>query len=293
VHYHISHNTRYIYNQAVYLKPHLVRLRPRCDGWQKLLNFSLSVTPEPAGVWQIRDLEGNDVIQLWFTQATEQLLIEMRAEVETYQENPFNYLLEPWALKLPIDYPSSLASLLAPYLNPYSVIHDPVAAHLARDIAHQVHGETLSFLATLNQHLYDNCDYIVRATGEPWQAGITWNTNQGSCRDLAVLFMDVCRAVGLAARFVSGYQEGDLDQEERDLHAWAEVYLPGGGWCGYDPTHGLAVSDRHIPLVASALPAHAAPIVGQIVPARSVLETGKPAESLMEAHISIRQKGKG
>nr|WP_245817704.1 transglutaminase family protein [Hydrococcus rivularis] len=81
--------------------------------------------------------------------------------------------------------------------------------------------------------------------------------------------MEVGRAIGLAARFVSGYQEGDLDKEERDLHAWVEVYLPGAGWRGYDPTHGLAVGDRHIALVASALPAYASPIVGATTPVKS------------------------
>jgi transglutaminase-like putative cysteine protease len=102
--------------------------------------------------------------------------------------------------------------------------------------------------------------------------------------------MEVCRAMGLAARFVSGYQEGDLDQDERHLHAWVEVYLPGGGWRGYDPTHGLAIADRHMALVASAVPSYASPIVGAITPVKSAIETGKPPESKMEAHISIQRE---
>jgi transglutaminase-like putative cysteine protease len=84
----------------------------------------------------------------------------------------------------------------------------------------------------------------------------------GSCRDFTVLFMEACRAVGLAARFVSGYEEGDSTVLERDLHAWAEVYIPGGGWRGFDPTHGLAVADRHVALVASAFPQFTAPVTG-------------------------------
>jgi transglutaminase-like putative cysteine protease len=266
-----------------------VRLRPRCDGWQKLRDFSLSADPQPKGMEQMADLDGNNLIKLWFTQPTQKLIIEVKAEVETYKVNPFEYLLEPWAIKLPIDYPISLLNQISSYLNTHSFTPDPTATELAREIAHEVHGNTLSFLSNLNQRLYANCDYIVRETGDPWHAGMTWNLNQGSCRDLALLFMEVCRAVGLAARFVSGYQEGDPDQQERDLHAWAEVYLPGGGWRGYDPTHGLAVADRHIAVAASTLPSYTAPVVGKITPVKSILETGKAVTSQMKAQIWIDQ----
>ncbi|MGK7877994.1 MAG: transglutaminase N-terminal domain-containing protein [Xenococcaceae cyanobacterium] len=288
--YHICHTTIYTYNQPVFLNPHLLRLRPRCNGWQKLHSFSLAVDPEPAGVSQITDLDGNNFTKLWFKSSTDQLKLQVTAEVETYKTNPFDYLLESWALKLPIDYSSSLLTQLQPYLQSYSFAPDPVAAQLAQEIYHEVNGETLSFLSTLNQCLYESCEYIIRETGKPLPAGVTWNSKRGSCRDLAVLFMEVCRAVGLGSRFVSGYQEGDSDQEERDLHAWAEVYLPGGGWQGYDPTHGLAVADRHVALAASALPSYAAPVVGTVTPIKSVLEGGKAAESQMQAHISIQSQ---
>jgi transglutaminase-like putative cysteine protease len=288
--YHISHKTIYTYNQSVFLKPHLLRLRPRCDGWQKLLDFSLNVEPQPTGISQTLDLDGNSTIQLWFTQPTEQLTIEVKSTVETYVDNPFSYLLEPWALKLPIDYPSSLLNQIQPYLKPYGIIIDPKALQLAQEIAHEVKGEINPFLNTLNERIYKNCKYLVRETGDPWQPGLTWKSKQGSCRDFSVLFMEVCRAVGLGARFVSGYQEGDLDKEELDLHAWVEVYLPGGGWRGYDPTHGLAIADRHIALVASANPAYAAPVVGTVASVQSVVETDKPPKSEMEAHVSIKRE---
>lgn len=286
--YNISHTTIYTYNQPVFLKPHLVRLRPRCDSWQQFRTFSLLVDPEPKGISDIIDLDGNSLTQIWFAKPTEQLKLKILTQVETYKTNPFDYLLEPWSMKLPLDYPSSLLSQLKPYLQPYSVVPDPVALELAQEIDREVNSSTTAFLFALNQRLYESCEYIVRETGEPWQPGVTWRRKRGSCRDLTVLFMDVCRAIGLAARFVSGYQEGDLDREERDLHAWAEVYLPGAGWRGYDPTHGLAVADRHIALVASALPSHAAPVSGHIVPVKPFAESGKATESRIEAHISIQ-----
>lgn len=288
--YHISHQTIYTYNQPVFLKPHVLRLRPRCDGWQKLLNFSLTVHPEPIGLSEFTDLDGNNLIQVWFDQPTEQLKLAVASEIETYQDNPFNYLLEPWALKIPIDYPSSLLAQLQPYLKTYSPTPAPAAVQLAQEIAHAVDGNPIAFLATLNQRLYETCQHLVRVEGEPWLPEITWRSQRGSCRDTAVLFMDVCRAVGLGARFVSGYQEGDLEQEERDLHAWVEIYLPGAGWRGFDPTHGLAVADRHLAIAASALPQYAAPVIGHITPVQPVVATGKPPDSQMAAHIAIQRE---
>ncbi|MFB2895610.1 transglutaminase N-terminal domain-containing protein [Aerosakkonemataceae cyanobacterium BLCC-F50] len=265
--YHIAHTTTYKYQQAVTLRPHTIRLIPRSDAAQKVHKFSLEIDPKPTGICYNDDLEGNVVLQTWFNEPTEFLKIQVNSEVETFRKNPFDYLLEPYALKLPIDYSASLLAQLSPYLQTqYPGNIDPVATQLAQEILVASSHQTTTFLSKLNQQIYETCQYVIRETGDPLPAGITWQQKSGSCRDFAVLFMEVCRAVGLAARFVSGYQEGDLDQKERDLHAWVEVYLPGAGWRGYDPTHGLAVGDRHIPLVASAFPNYTAPISGSFSP---------------------------
>ncbi|NEQ27755.1 MAG: transglutaminase family protein, partial [Microcoleus sp. SIO2G3] len=165
---------------------------------------------------------------------------------------------------VPIDYPTSLFTQLQPYLSGYLGTIDSAAIELAQTIAQAVEGSAIAFLTELNQRIYTTCRYIRRESGEPFPPGLTWRQQGGSCRDFAVLFLEVCRAIGLAARFVSGYQEGDPDQSDRDLHAWAEVYLPGAGWRGYDPTQGLAVSDRHIALYASPFPRQTAPIFGTL-----------------------------
>ncbi|HEY9848272.1 MAG TPA: transglutaminase family protein [Leptolyngbyaceae cyanobacterium] len=278
--YQIVHNTTYTYDRRVALSPHIIRLRSRCDGSQKLHSFSLKIDPEPLGISDLIDLDGNSLIKIWFEGNADQLKIEVTSEVETYRTNPFDYLLEPWALNLPIDYPTSLLSQLQPYLqSPYPPKLDPLVVELTQDICHKVHHQTTSFLSELNQQIYKNCPHIIRENGDPFPAGYTWKHKSGSCRDLTVLFMEACRAVGLAARFVSGYQEGDPDKKERELHAWAEVYLPGAGWRGYDPTHGLAVADRHIALVSSAIPKYTAPISGNF---------RAPGKQLsMEFHLSI------
>jgi len=278
VRYQISHTTTYKYSQPVTLQPHLVRLRPRSNGWQTLKLFSLQVTPTPTSRSQIIDLDGNALIKVWFPpEKTDHLHVQAQSQIETYESNPFNYLMEPWVSRLPIDYPASLLLQLQPYLTGQNVTFatsvDPIALQLAQEINHAVLGDTINFLGTLNQRIYETCRYLVRETGTPLSPGITWSEKQGSCRDLTVLFIEVCRAIGLAARFVSGYQEGDLDQDDRHLHAWAEVYLPGAGWRGYDPTHGLAVSDRHIALVASAVSNYAAPISGNFSQGGNVQST--------------------
>ncbi|WP_017299991.1 transglutaminase family protein [Nodosilinea nodulosa] len=279
--YHIRHLTTYRYQQPVTLRQHVVRLRPRSDGAQQLLSFDLEVIPTPRQQSAIADLEGNSVLGLWFeSNPTEQLTLVATAEVETYRSNPFDYLAEPWATTLPVDYPTTVRTALLPYL---SSDRDPIAAgviDLAQGMAHGADGNVGLFLTTLASHIYETCDYTTRDTGAPWPGGLTWAKKLGSCRDFAVLFMEACRAVGLAARFVSGYEEGDRTVVERDLHAWAEVYVPGGGWRGFDPTHGLAVSDRHIALVASPFPSQTLPIHGST-------QEGSRVGSSLETEVRI------
>ena len=282
MHYRIFHTTTYTYQQPVALDPHVIRLRPRCDGCQTLRAFSLQIEPEPTGLYQLIDLEGNSLSRIWFREPVAQLQVKVTSEVETHSTNPFKFLLEPGATKLPIDYPASLLGNLQPYFQNYGLpaVVDSGVALLAAEVHQAIAGDTVSFLTELNQRIHQTCEYNIRDTGNPLPAGLTWQQKRGSCRDLAVLFMAACRTVNLATRFVSGYQEGDPDQQERDLHAWAEVYLPGAGWRGYDPTNGVAVSDRHIALVAGALPAQAAPISGKF--------RGSGVESEIQYQVSIQ-----
>lgn len=287
--YQIRHQITYSYTQSVNLKPHTLRLRPRCDGMQSLHAFSLRVDPQPSGISEINDLDGG-AIQVWFQTATQHLTIEASAVVETHRLNPYNFLLVPWATQLPIDYASSLATQLQPYLQPVGQAFDPTIVQLAQAIYQKVEGNTLLFLSTLNQKLYSTCEYVWREEGNPLLPGITWQQQRGSCRDIAVVFMEACRVVGLATRFVSGYQEGDLELGNHDLHAWVEVYLPGGGWQGYDPTLGLAVADRHVTLVANAFASYTTPVTGNFVPVEPAYITRETVQSQLAFEISIRRK---
>jgi transglutaminase-like putative cysteine protease len=131
----------------------------------------------------------------------------------------------------------------------------------------------------LQQRIAESCQYIVREVGDPLPAEVTLTQRKGSCRDLTVLFMEACRALGIAARFLSGYHVPLTDQIHR-LHAWAEVYLPGGGWRGYDPTAGLAVGDPHIVVAAGSTPRMAAPISGSF--------RGENITATLEVEIQLR-----
>lgn len=284
VRYQITHKTLYCYSQPVRLSTHTVRLRPRSDGTQCLDSFEMKVYPEPSKLSNVLDIEGNACTQLWFADdATSELQIETTAIAETFRANPFDYLSEPWAIAAPIDYPSSMAARLAAYLDaPYPEMDSPQAVDFAQSILHEAGGNVGSFLVQLAQTIYEQFNYVNRPTGDPLPAGVTLAQKAGSCRDFTVLFMAACRAVGLAARFVSGYQEGDPEQDNRDLHAWPEVYIPGGGWRGFDPTHGLAVCDCHIALAASAFPKDAAPVSG-------TLKVGEQATSTLDYHLQIQR----
>jgi transglutaminase-like putative cysteine protease len=136
-------------------------------------------------------------------------------------------------------------------------------ARLVARLRRQVDDRTIDFLFELCAALHRELRFIARPDGAPWTSDETLLRGEGACRDLAVVFIDACRGVGLAARFVSGYKlELDRIEENADLHAWAEVYLPGGGWRGYDPSLGLVVADRHVAVAASCEPELAAPTTG-------------------------------
>jgi transglutaminase-like putative cysteine protease len=238
-----------------------LRFQPRTDGSQRLVHFDLQIEPSPAGITHTLDPEGNLVTMAWFSSLHDRMVLRATSEVETLRDNPYDFLLTSTNQRLPIGYQPWEAAQLAPAMRRVAVpIHIDPARELAEQLREAARGEVVPFLTRLSETIFNRFRVIHREKGSPWPPATTIEQRQGACRDLAVLFIDICRSVGLAARFVSGYQEGDDEQDKRYLHAWAEVYLPGAGWRGFDPTHGLAVTDRHIAVAASAEPQNAAPV---------------------------------
>jgi transglutaminase-like putative cysteine protease len=191
--------------------------------------------------------------------------------VELRRQNPFDFVLDAQALRLPLVYPEPLQTALTPYCHGRDLPDD--VRQFAQEIAAGVHGETMSFLMTLNQRLFQTCRHTIRPEGPPWTAQQTLHQGEGSCRDLAVLFCDACRAMGIAARFVSGYDCATDGQADSYMHAWAEVHLPEIGWRGFDPSRGLAVTTAHVPVAAAFDHKLAAPITGQFWGQKSRIET--------------------
>ena len=277
--FRVIHTTRYAYSRSVFLEPHTLRLRPRSDPSQRLVHFDLSIEPKPAVLTEGIGPEGDPVAYASFKDTTESLVVRAQSEIETLRANPFDYLLldkEQAMLPMPFGRPEK--KQLGPFLIPQSR-SDSSLGQLAGLIASQAQGETLRFLSLLTERIYRDWDIDIREEGDAYPPEETFQTQRGACRDVAVMFVECCRLQGIAARFVSGYQEGDRNASERFMHAWAEVYIPGGGWRGYDPTHGLAVADRHIAVAAAADARFAAPIEGVI--------RGAGATSSIEAEIKI------
>jgi transglutaminase-like putative cysteine protease len=258
--FRITHTTTYTYSQAVTLGPHVIRLRPRPDDSQRLLDFQLHIEPEPLLLNESLDLEGNLVHHAGLTGDTDRLRVTSTFTLETLRSDPFDYRLEPGFNRLPAAYDNYLEVLLAPYREE-PAIADSVS-QFAHGLAAEAGAEPMAFLTTLNTRLHQMINREIRPEGNAQLPEVTLATQKGACRDLTVLFMAACRAQGLATRFVSGYQKGHPERQHRYLHAWSEVYLPGGGWRGYDPTHGVIVTDEHVPLAAARTQEGTMPIQG-------------------------------
>ncbi len=259
--FEIRHITTYRYNTPVQLGPHIVRLIPRTDGNQRLLDYQCTITPEPALQSKALDAAGNLVTHLWFTGTTTELQIACDASVVTTQDNPCDYVVDTPATGLPIQYTRNEATLLGAYCD-----RDAPAAGvgaLAANLASQTDNDTLAFLNALNGFLHTEFDREIRDQGAPQSPEFTLAQRRGACRDLAILFIVMCRIQGIAARFVSGYQaHAQTRRKRRYLHAWPEVYIPGGGWRGYDPSHGTATAAAHVALAAADTAAGTMPVDG-------------------------------
>lgn len=271
--FEISHFTEYRYADPVKLSPQCLRLRPREDGTLRLLDFRLNLEPRPTQVSLQSEPDGNVALIAWFGEPVQRLRVHTQSVVETSRENPFDYIItEPLARRLPMQYAPEMRRVLAPALEePVG----PTVQELAERLAAQVDFDTLQFLNALNKHLFDNTRVVVRQTGGPLDPEEHLALGEGACRDLTVTFMAACRHMGIAARFVSGYQMTDPETQERHMHAWAEVFIPGGGWRGFDPTHGIAVDKHFVPVAASPNPLLATPILGAYTPAS------------VESHLSV------
>ena len=269
----LTHRTRYSYDRLVALAPQIVRLRPAPHCRTPILSYSLRVAPKQHFLnWQ-QDPQSNYLARFVFPEKTREFTIEVDLVADMAIINPFDFFLEQSAQKAPFVYEAALAHDLKPYLEKEKV--GPLLQKLL-DSVDRTPRATIDFLTDLNRNLQQRIGYVIRLEPGIQTCEQTLALAKGSCRDSAWLLVQILRHLGFAARFASGYliqlvaDEKSLDgpsgtdKDFTDLHAWTEVYLPGAGWIGLDPTSGLLAGEGHIPLACTPDASSAAPISGAL-----------------------------
>ena len=266
----LRHLTQYTYEKAVALGPQVIQLRPAPHCRTTIVSYSLDVKPANHILnWQF-DPFANQIARVVFPERTGVFAVEVNLVAEMTPINPFAFLLEPGYASYPFRYSPELLRDLEPYrkTEPAGPLLRRFVGGLSRETQ-----STLSFLSMVNRQVCEEIGYVTRLEHGVQTCDETLSGKTGSCRDSAWLLVQVFRQMGIAARFVSGYliqmagEDGVPKEDSADLHAWAEVYLPGAGWLGMDPTSGLFAAEGHIPLVCTPDAGQAAPIGGTVEPA--------------------------
>jgi uncharacterized protein (DUF2126 family)/transglutaminase-like putative cysteine protease len=291
IHVALNHRTSYRYDRPITLSPQIVRLRPAPHCRTPILSYSLKVTPAQHFInWQ-QDPQSNYLARLVFPEKTTAFEIEVDLVAEMAVFNPFDFFLEESARDFPFAYEPALEHELRPYLE-----IQETGALLTKFVADvgRTKRATIDYLVALNQAVQRRVDYVIRMEPGVQTCEETLGKARGSCRDSAWLLVQAARQLGLAARFVSGYLiqlapdvksldgPSGTDTDFTDLHAWTEIYLPGAGWVGFDPTSGLVAGEGHIPLACSPLPGSAAPITGLVGKAEAVLDFSMSVSRIVE-----------
>ncbi|ACY14596.1 DUF2126 domain-containing protein [Haliangium ochraceum] len=277
----VQHRTRYVFEQPASLGPHIVRLHPAAHTRAQVLSYNLDVDVDCQMRWQ-RDPWGNRVARLTFAEGctTRTLTLTVDAAFDIHPVNPFDFFVDDRSAALPMHYPDGLDEELAPFLKPPEASPELSAFIEAQPAT----GGVVDYMVELNRRVAERVSYVIRDEAGIQTSEETLTIGRGSCRDSARLLVDVLRARGIAARFVSGYlvqlkDEGfipdlprGVDRDVVDLHAWAEAYVPGAGWIGLDGTSGLMCGEGHIPLASTVMPALAAPVSGTASQPASSLE---------------------
>ena len=273
IHVALNHVTHYRYDRRVNLAPQVVRLRPAPHCRTRILSYSLRVEPADHFINWMQDPFANHLARLVFKEPTREFKVTVDLVAEMSVLNPFDFFLEPEAEKFPFAYDKEALHDLTPYLAKQPLTPRFKAFVESIDLKPQ---RTIDFMVGLNQRLQSEIKYLIRMEPGVQTPEVTLTNGSGSCRDTGWLMVQTLRHLGLAARFVSGYLiqlkpdvkaldgPSGTEVDFTDLHAWCEVFLPGGGWIGFDPTSGLLAGEGHIPVACTPEPSTAAPISGAV-----------------------------
>lgn len=260
--YKILHRTYYNFTDLVRLEPHTLRLRPREDHGLRIESSTLKITPQATLRWY-RDVEGNSIAIATFGSSTQQLFIESETIIQQYNESPLDFLIDHYAIDYPFSYQQNEKDLLLPYTtcseyNSGNILSEWISSF--RNLGEQI--QTYTLLERINIHINQTLLYKSREEPGIQTPEETLLYGSGSCRDFAKLFMEVVRFFGIASRFVSGYVYTPQTFDYGATHAWSEVFLPGAGWIGFDPTIGKVAGPDHIAVSISSIPESVPPISG-------------------------------
>ena len=272
----ILHHTYYNFSAAVRLEPHTLLLRPREGHELRIESSTLEITP-PASLRWHRDVEDNSVAIATFDSPANQLMIKSEVIIQQYNQEPLDFLVTDYAMHYPFTYTPEDSVVLSPYLKlPEPEANDLLAQWVANIWKSDERIQTYTLLQRISTHIHQGLLYKIREEPGVQTAMDTLSRGSGSCRDFAYLFMEAARHLGLASRFVSGYLHAPPSTANFGAtHAWPEVYLPGAGWKGFDPTSGEIVGNNHIAVAVARLPESVPPIAGSFSgPVGATLDVG-------------------
>jgi len=272
----IEHTNVYRYARPVELTGHRLMLRPAESHGLQIRSEKLEIHPAHRISWE-HDVFFNSVAQVYFTEKADRLTIYTRYTVEQFNINPFEFVLESYTNALPFDYQGDDILDLVPYRQPQYPDDAPAVLDWLRPFLDgNGKAETLPFLLSLNESVAANFRYGAREEAGIQPPAQTLQLQTGSCRDFALLFMEAARHMGLAARYVSGYlcsaDDADADIAANATHAWTEIYLPGAGWKGFDPTSGILAAGLHVRVASTRNPLQATPIRGSYLGDASIFQ---------------------
>ena len=286
----IHHRTSHRYSGPVSFSDHALFLCPREIANRHVRRFEVSTTPEASLRW-VQDMYGNQVMVCGFgLQTSEELSFEVSIEVELEEENPFEFLLQPYAVSFPFEYtPEDRRALIPFLLHEQEFLHPSVMPWFEQRLdTLKTHENTVQFFLDLSKAVYEGITYVAREEEGIQTPQQTIDLGTGSCRDLAMLFLMTVRALGYAARFVSGYLydepgEDVFNRAVGSMHAWVEVYLPGAGWKGFDPTNGVLANSFFLPTAVS----HSAK---GVEPIQGAYYSKVPQTSEMEIELTVERR---
>lgn len=259
----ISHMTEYIYSGEVFFEPHYFRFKPKPDSRLELKAFNIEIEPQPSGTAEQIDIENNHLLLGWFEGTHQELRITSAATVEIKETNPFQFLIHPAEYSsIPFRYQKKDLQLLRPSL--HSIRNPGSLKDFTNNIVRASKNQSVDFLTRLTREIHNEFTLKSRIAGKPHRPEYTLNRKEGSCRDLAWMQIHMLRQVGIASRFVSGYYFVNVEDPDFELHAWVEAYLPGAGWIGLDPSHGIFTDGNHIPVASSAFYQNTMPVNGTV-----------------------------